>query len=79
MKATTVEQLRELASGDSYAAFKSAALAVGLTEGEAEAVWQVCNEDVEVESDVRESGMEIRGGRGEWLASTTSVELEGWR
>jgi hypothetical protein len=74
---TTASQLRELASGDSYAAFKSAALAVGLTEDEAEAVWHVCNdEDAEVESDVRESGMEIHGGRGEWLASTVSVEAE---
>jgi hypothetical protein len=75
---TTASQLRELASGDSYAAFKSAALAVGLAEDEVEAVWQVCNDDVEVESDVRENGMELQSDRG-WLASTMSVELEDWR
>jgi hypothetical protein len=79
MNATTASQLRELASGNSYAAFKSAALAVGLAEDEVEAVWHVCNdEDVEVESDARESGMELQSDRG-WLTSTTSVELEDWR
>jgi hypothetical protein len=73
---TTVAQLRDLADGESFAAFKSAALACGMTAREAEFVWQVCDEDVE--SDVRDSGMELRSDRG-WLTSTDSVQLEEWR
>ena len=80
MNAETVEQLRDLAAGDSYAAFKSAALAVGMTETEAGLVWRYdgtppCG----VEADVRDAGMELHGeGKREWLTSTESVELEEW-
>ncbi len=74
---TTVAQLRDLADGDSFAAFKSAALAVGMTEAEADLVWQVCDEAVE--SDVRDCGMELRAGDGQWMTSSASVDVEDWR
>ncbi len=69
----TVTELRRLAAGDSLAAFKSAARACGMTEAEADLVWQVCTGDERddgdgrgdvPELDARESGVELRSGRG---------------
>jgi len=80
----TVTELRRLADGDSFAAFKSAALAVGMTEAEADLVWQVCGDERDdsdgdvPELDARESGVELRSDRG-WLTATDAVELEDWR
>lgn len=74
MNAETAGQLRDLAAGDSYAAFKSAALAVGLTAGEAEQFYQD-ETDGEVEEDVRDSGMELRSEQG-WLMSTAVARVE---
>jgi hypothetical protein len=81
MNATTVKQLRELASGDCYAAFRSAALACGMTAQEADLVWRADGQPVgeEIVADVRESGMEIRGAGDAWLTSSVAVELEGSR
>jgi hypothetical protein len=77
MNAETRGQLRELANGDCYAAFKSAALAVGMTEREADLVWRADGQPVgeEIVADVRESGMELRSEQG-WLTSTVSVGVE---
>jgi len=77
MNAETRGQLRELAQGDSFAAFKSAARACGLADDELEAVWSVCQDDDvdEVVFDVRESGAELRSSRG-WLTSSLVVEAK---
>ncbi|WP_435175690.1 hypothetical protein [Halorussus sp. AFM4] len=77
----TVEQLRDLAAGESKAAFRSAALACGMTSEEADLVWRADGQPVtgdDVVADVRESGMELRSDRG-WLLSTVTVDLEEWR
>ena len=83
MNAETVEQLRDLADGDSFAAFKSAALAVGLTEDEADLVWRCGGRPPATDSDpvldVRDAGAELRGRGKEWLTSTESADLERWR
>ena len=83
MNAETVEQLRDLADGDSYAAFKSTALAVGMTEAEADLVWRhngrPATGDGEVEADVRDAGMELHGETEKaWLTATESVDLQEW-
>ncbi|WP_135807330.1 hypothetical protein [Halorussus marinus] len=75
MQSETVGQLRELAAGDSRAAFKSAAMACGLSESEAELVWRHDGQPGEVVADVRDAGMEIRSEDG-WLTSSVSVEVE---
>ena len=77
MNAQTRQQLQTLATGECYAAFKSAALAVGMTEREADLVWRADGQPVgeEIVADVRESGMELRSEQG-WLTSTVSVEVE---
>jgi len=78
----TVTELRRLAAGDSLAAFKSAARACGMTEAEADLVWQACTDDdgddSRLELDIRESGIELRSDRG-WLTASDAVELEAWR
>ncbi len=74
----TVSELRRLADGDSYAAFKSAAVACGMTSEEAELVWQESRgHEEDLVLDVRDCGAELRSEDG-WLTSTTSVELEEW-
>lgn len=79
MNAQTVEALRDLASGDSRAAFQSAARACGLTDAEADLVWEHDGQPpARVEADVREAGMELRAGGDAWLTSTRSVRLEDW-
>jgi hypothetical protein len=78
----TVTQLRDLACGDSYAAFKSAALACGMTEDEADLVWRAdCMPPAagEVDLDVRDSGAELRCDGSAWLTSSKSVDLEDCR
>lgn len=65
MQSETVNELARLASGDCYAAFKSAAVAAGLTPGEAEAFYSALDDD-------RDAG-------GPELASSETVDLEAWR
>ena len=76
MNAQTRQQLLTLADGDSFAAFKSAALACGLTQREAEQLYATRHgvED-DVEFDVRESGAELREGDA-WLTSTAVARVE---
>ena len=69
-------QLRDLADGDSYAAFKSAALACGLSVEEIEAIWQVAADPDRVVLDVRESGAELRGKGKAWLTSTAVERVD---
>jgi hypothetical protein len=76
MQRETVDELTRLARGDSYAAFKSAAEACGLTPGEAEAFYAALDEGLEL--DVREAGAELRDGET-WLTSTVAVDLEDQR
>jgi len=75
MQPETIGQLRELAAGGSRAAFKSAAMACGLSESEADLVWRHDGQPDDIEADVRDSAMEVRSDQG-WLTSTTSVEVE---
>ncbi|WP_134672646.1 hypothetical protein [Halorussus marinus] len=76
MQNETVDELARLARDETYAAFKSAAIASGLTPGEAEQFYSTLDQDDDrVEADVRDSGMEVRSSQG-WITSTTSVEVE---
>jgi hypothetical protein len=82
MNDETVQQLCTLANGESYAAFKTAALACGMTEDEADLVWRAdCMPPAagEVDLDVRDSGAELRCDGSAWLTSSKSVELEDCR
>ena len=80
MNAQTVRGLRDLADEDSFAAFKSAALACGLTQEEAERAF--ASDDAVFADivdgavlDVRESGAELRDGEN-WLFCSRSVRVE---
>jgi len=76
MQSETCAEIQRLArDGESYAAFKSAAIASGLEPGEAERFYAALNQDGRVEADVRKSGMELRSEQG-WLTSTLSVEVK---
>jgi len=66
MQSETVDELARLARGDCYAAFKSAAVAIGLTPGEAEAFYSALDVD------------ECGAGSTQ-LASSETVDLEDWR
>jgi hypothetical protein len=81
MNEETVTQLRDLARGDSRAAFKSAAQACGMTSEEADLVWRADGQPVSelVEADVREAGMELRAGGDAWLTTTEPADLEDYR
>ncbi|MFC4549360.1 MULTISPECIES: hypothetical protein [Halorussus] len=78
VNAQTASELRRLARGRSYAAFKSAALACGMQEAEAELVWHHDGQPSRGEPvlAVRESGAELRGEGAAWLTSTAVARVE---
>lgn len=79
----TVDELRALAArSDCYAAFRSTAVACGLTPGEAEQLWTTTNADAgagDLVLDVRDAGAEPRAGGAAWLAATEVADLEDHR
>ena len=75
MRETTRTQLRTLAAGESYTAFKSTARVCGFSTEEIEAFWQDAHGDEqEIVLDVRDSGAELRSDQG-WLTSTAVEEV----